>query len=201
MTASTRSSPSSASPCSSTDLSKPTCAPPSAPTPHCPACCPSTATRSPPPAPCWPPSPTYTPPTPAAGSPSTGSPPSNDSSSPTSTSPYHGPKHSVPQQHPKPQTLTPNYAENGSSEPTSGVGVAGCAHGGENTGAASQVHVEALPLYKSRNTSSAPGSCSRYPCRQSGGTAGDVPPAAALGAGPQAPHWAELEALVLRLWW
>src|SRR6476661_3946429 len=115
MTASTRSSPSSASPCSSTDLSKPTCAPPSAPTPHCPACCPSTATRSPPPAPCWPPSPTYTPPTPAAGSPSTGSPPSNDSSSPTSTSPYHGPKHSVPQQHPKPQTLTPNYAENGSS--------------------------------------------------------------------------------------
>src|SRR6476469_3730952 len=115
MTASTRSSPSSASPCSSTDLSKPTCAPPSAPTPHCPACFPSTATRSPPPAPCWPPSPTYTPPTPAAGSPSTGSPPSNDSSSPTSTSPYHGPKHSVPQQHPKPQTLTPNYAENGSS--------------------------------------------------------------------------------------
>ena len=76
---------------------------------------PSTATPSPPPAPCSPPSPTYTPPTPAVGSSSTGSPPSNDSSSPTSTSPYHGPKHTAPQQHPKPQTLTPNYAENGAS--------------------------------------------------------------------------------------
>ena len=29
--------------------------------------------------------------------------------------PYHGPKHTAPQHHPKPQTLTPNYAENGSS--------------------------------------------------------------------------------------
>ena len=45
-------SPSSASPCSSTASSKPTCAPPSAPTPHYPASCPNTATPSPPPAPC-----------------------------------------------------------------------------------------------------------------------------------------------------
>ena len=114
--ASTPSSPSSASPCSSTASSRPTYAPPSAPTPHCPASSPSTATPSPPPAPCSPPSPTYTPPTPAVGSSSTGSPPSNDSSSPTSTSPYHGPKHTAPQQHPKPQTLTPNYSENGASD-------------------------------------------------------------------------------------
>ena len=33
--------------------------------------------------------------------------------------PYHGPKHTAPQQHPKPQTLTPHYAENGASEPRS----------------------------------------------------------------------------------
>ena len=111
-TASTRSSPSSASPCSSTASSKPTCAPRSAPTPHYPACCPNTATPSPPPVPCSPLSPTCTPPTPAPGSSSTGSPPLNDASSPTSTSRSHGPKHTAPQQHPKSQTLTPNYAEN-----------------------------------------------------------------------------------------
>ena len=51
-TAFTRSSPSSASPCSSTGSSKPTCAPPSAPTPHYRACCPKDAPPCPPRAPC-----------------------------------------------------------------------------------------------------------------------------------------------------